>query len=171
MIRNQWSHNPPRNFFWYHDWISNCLLHQLPNNKWRIYRQSIQRGRRPFYPIYHYQDVELATLPQHARPASVIPRNQTQVMFTGSGKSPPIQENQNHQAIEDYVNSLDQKHRWPFNNISGIENLEHVANAIRSSNCALVSDGSFSKSSQQAAAAWVIGVIAKLSGPNISIFR
>ena len=78
-------------------------------------------------------------------------------MFTGSGKSPPIQESNTHQTIEDYVNSLDQVHRWPFSNISGMENLDHVASAISSGNCALVSDGSFSKSSHQAAAAWVVG--------------
>ena len=57
-----------------------------------------------------------------------------------------------------------------------MENLEHVANAISSGNCALVSDGFFSKSPHQAAAAWVIGmrlsiVKFKVKSPVLAVMK
>ena len=157
MIRSQWMQNTPRIYHWYHDWISNCLLHRTPNNKWKMYRQSIQRGRRATFPIYHYQNIELVSLPNHARPSSILPRNPTQVIFTGSGKSPQVETPTNITDMESYIASLNISDRWVFQHSTGLENLHHVARCIQSGNCVLISDGSFDENKQQAAAAWCLG--------------
>ena len=157
MIRNQWAIDPPRVHHWYHDWISNCLLQRLQNNHWRMYRQSIRRGRRATFPVYHFQQTELNSLPTHARRASILPCNPTQVIFTGSGQSQPPTNNPPINSLEDYVNSLAPKDRWPFEYISGQENIDHIVVAIQQGNCALISDGSFDPTTHQAAAAWILG--------------
>ena len=157
MIRAKWKQDLPRDYKWYHDHISDCLLRQTANNKWKMFRASIQRGRRATFPIYHCIQTELSSLPNHAKPASIIVCSAHRVKFTGSGLPATMTPNNQISSLEDYVNALPEKEKWPFQNISGRDNLNHIVNAIQSGNCALVSDGSFAQNNQQAAAAWVIG--------------
>lgn len=121
-------------------------------------RQSIQRGRRAIFPIYHYQNVELASLPSHARKSSITPRNPTQVIFTGSGKSPQTETPINVTNLESYITSLNPADQWVFQYLRGLDNLDHVVRSIQIGNCALISDGSFDENKHQAAAAaWCLG--------------
>ena len=152
-IRRKWAANPSREFLWYHDHISNCLLKSSPNNKWKMFRSSTQRGRRALNPVFHYIGTELSSLPNHARPASIITCSVNRVKFTGSGDSASISPTTNYSTLEEYVDSLPPLHRWPFSHITGAQNLNHITQAIESGNCALVSDGSYEKDNQQVAAA------------------
>lgn len=156
-VRTQWENNPPRIFKWYYDHLSECLLHLQTNQRWKVYRKSIQRGRQAKHPIFHQQHTELNTLPNHAKPASIIQRNQTQVKFTGTGDNPPPETNNHPATLEDYISSLKPNKQWPFRHIHNAENINHIATSITNGNCLLISDGSFFKESSQSAAAWIMG--------------
>ena len=122
-----------------------------------MYRETVQRGRRARHPTFHCTTTELASLPSYARPATIILCNNNRVKFTGSGEAPSIQRPPTTETFDEYSLSLPNDLNWIFDNISGMENALHMKQAIESGNCAIVSDGSYSQTSQQASAAWTIG--------------
>ena len=147
--RHQWAKKPARNFLWYYDPTTNCLLKKLRSNKWKMFRESIQRGRPALHPVFHCIQTELNSLPSQARPATVQSCGIHRVKFTGSGTAAQTEINPTYASFEEYINTLPEDEKWPMSDIEGTENINHILQSILSGNCVLVSDGSYHRESQQ----------------------
>ena len=154
----QWILSNQRRYNWFYNRSLDRLIQRSNKNKWKYYTKTRQRGRPNQHPIYHYSGI-LNSLPQGSTVASITHLSIHTVRYSGSLASqpssppstPPLT------SFSSFQHSLPLSHRLSILDISHIDHLPHIMDSITQGNCALVCDGSFFPTTNQAAAAFIIG--------------
>ena len=152
-----WISSKHRSYSWYYHRGLDRLMQRTNNEKWLYYVRSTHRGRQSNRPIYRFRGT-LHSKPSGSTPASVIPMNIQSFKFMGTlplechtPTPPPIT------SLQAFIQSLPSDQQSPLKDISHLDNIPHIVNSIKRGNCALVTDGSYFPSTNQAAAAFVLG--------------
>ena len=146
-----------RSFHWFHHTENDVLLHQLPAQRWQVYRPTRQRGRRPANRVFHRTHTVLNTLPLHSSPAPIIHTAPHLVQLIGATRPIVTEQDIPHQSFLPFVHHTSPTLAWALQSVTGVENIPHIAHSIRQGNCALISDGSFNPHTSQASSGWYIG--------------
>ena len=152
-----WTHSKTRTYSWYYHQGLDRLLQRSNNGKWFYYVKTIRRGRQSRRPLYHFRGT-LLSKPSGSTPASATPMSLHSVKFTGTlpleihPTTPSSPRN-----FTAFRTSIPSDQQSPITGITHLDNIPHIITCIENGQCSLVSDGSFFASSNQAAAAFVMG--------------